>query len=53
MSRRRITIIIPIFNEELNVRNRYKAVKVLFQDKICDYGRGHILCDNALEALNS
>ncbi len=53
MSRRRITIIIPAFNEELNVQNRYEAVRVLCQDKLCDYKRGHILCDNALKALNS
>jgi glycosyltransferase involved in cell wall biosynthesis len=47
MSNRRITIITPTFNEELNVQDCYKAVKVLFQDKLCDYEREHIFCDNA------
>jgi len=47
MSSRRISIITPTFNEELNVQDCYKAVKVLFQDKLCDYEREHIFCDNA------
>jgi glycosyltransferase involved in cell wall biosynthesis len=47
MSSRRITIITPTFNEELNIQDCYKAVKVLFQDKLCDYEREHIFCDNA------
>lgn len=47
MSSRRITIITPTFNEELNVQDCYKAVKALFQDKLCDYEREHIFCDNA------
>ena len=47
MSRKRITIITPTFNEELNVQDCYKAVKALFQDKLCDYEREHIFCDNA------
>ena len=47
MSRKRITIITPTFNEELNVYDCYKAVKLLFQDKLCDYEREHIFCDNA------
>jgi polyisoprenyl-phosphate glycosyltransferase len=42
-----ITVVTPCFNEELNVRECYEAVRMLFEKKLSGYQREHIFCDNA------
>lgn len=42
-----ISVITPCFNEELNVRDCYEAVRRIFDNKLADYRREHIFCDNA------
>ena len=45
--KRRISIITPCYNEELNVEDCYLAVKQLFQQDLVDYEYEHVFCDNA------
>jgi glycosyltransferase involved in cell wall biosynthesis len=42
-----ISIVTPCFNEELNVRECYEAIKALFDGELKEYRREHIFCDNA------
>jgi glycosyltransferase involved in cell wall biosynthesis len=42
-----ISIITPCYNEQLNVRDCYEAVRRLFAGELVDYRREHIFCDNA------
>ena len=42
-----ISIVTPCYNEELNVRDCYDAVKKLFDNELSNYNREHIFCDNA------
>lgn len=42
-----ISIVTPCYNEEMNVRHCYEAVRALFVDELADYRREHIFCDNA------
>ena len=42
-----ISIVTPCFNEELNVRECYEAIKALFARELPNYRREHIFCDNA------
>lgn len=42
-----ISIVTPCFNEEVNVRECYEAVKALFANELKDYRREHVFCDNA------
>jgi glycosyltransferase involved in cell wall biosynthesis len=42
-----ISIVTPCYNEELNVRDCYEAVKGLFETKLTGFRREHIFCDNA------
>lgn len=42
-----ISIVTPCYNEELNVRECYEAVKQIFDVKLTTYRREHIFCDNA------
>ena len=42
-----ISIVTPCYNEELNVRECYDAVKKLFDNELRSYNREHIFCDNA------
>jgi glycosyltransferase involved in cell wall biosynthesis len=44
---KRISIVTPCFNEELNVRDCYEAVKRQFEGSLQGYEREHIFCDNA------
>lgn len=41
-----ISIITPVFNEELNVKECYAAVKKMFSEKLYKYSYEHIFCDN-------
>jgi polyisoprenyl-phosphate glycosyltransferase len=45
--RKLISIVTPCYNEELNVRDCYEAVKVLFANELSDYDYEHVFCDNA------
>ncbi len=47
MTRKRISIISPCFNEEGNVRACHAAVKALFDGPLSGYDREHIFADNA------
>lgn len=42
-----ISIVTPCFNEEVNVRDCYEAVRNLFAHDLKSYRREHIFCDNA------
>lgn len=42
-----ISIVTPCYNEEMNVRPCYEAVKGLFDEKLAGYRREHVFCDNA------
>ncbi|MCK1743559.1 glycosyltransferase family 2 protein [Bradyrhizobium sp. 139] len=42
-----ISIVTPCFNEELNIRDCYEAVRRVFEEKLPGYQREHIFCDNA------
>lgn len=42
-----ISIVTPCYNEELNVRECYAAIKALFDGELKDYRREHVFCDNA------
>lgn len=42
-----ISIITPCYNEELNVRDCYEAIRTLFANELSGYRREHIFCDNA------
>jgi glycosyltransferase involved in cell wall biosynthesis len=44
---RSISIVTPCYDEELNVRDCYEAVKRLFDAELSGYRREHIFCDNA------
>ena len=41
-----ISIVTPCYNEELNVRDYYDAVRNIFVNKLNAYKREHIFCDN-------
>lgn len=42
-----ISIVTPCFNEELNIRECYAAIKALFENELKAYRREHVFCDNA------
>lgn len=42
-----ISIITPCYNEEMNVRECYAAIKALFDNELKGYEREHVFCDNA------
>ena len=44
---KKISIITPCFNEELNVENCYLAVKKIMKAKLPNYSYEHIFADNA------
>jgi glycosyltransferase involved in cell wall biosynthesis len=44
-----ISVITPCYNEELNVRDCYEAVRRIFDEKLPGYKLEHIFCDNASE----
>jgi polyisoprenyl-phosphate glycosyltransferase len=45
--RKLISIVTPCFNEELNVRDCYEAVRSMFANELSRYDYEHIFCDNA------
>jgi glycosyltransferase involved in cell wall biosynthesis len=47
MTVKTISIVTPCYNEELNVRDCYEAVRRIFEEKLHDYKYEHIFCDNA------
>jgi glycosyltransferase involved in cell wall biosynthesis len=44
-----ISVVTPCFNEELNVKDCYEAVRRVFDERLQGYQREHIFCDNASE----
>lgn len=42
-----ISVVTPCYNEELNIRECYEAVKAVFDKSLPGYQREHIFCDNA------
>lgn len=42
-----ITVVTPCYNEELNVRDCYAALREVFDTQLPGYVREHIFCDNA------
>ncbi|AWM02429.1 glycosyltransferase family 2 protein [Bradyrhizobium amphicarpaeae] len=42
-----ISVITPCYNEELNVRDCYEAIRKIFDGELRGYQREHIFCDNA------
>ncbi|MBM3994560.1 MAG: glycosyltransferase family 2 protein [Planctomycetes bacterium] len=45
-ARKKISIVTPCFNEELNVTACYLAVKALFEGPLAKYDYEHVFCDN-------
>lgn len=45
--KKRISIITPCYNEELNVQDCVMAIRTLFLEKLPHYDYEHIFCDNA------
>ncbi|WP_312015557.1 glycosyltransferase [Bradyrhizobium liaoningense] len=44
-----ISVVTPCYNEELNVRDCYDAVRRVFDERLQGYRREHIFCDNAYD----
>lgn len=44
--RRRISIVTPVYNEELNVETCHATVRALFEGPLAAYEREHVFCDN-------
>ena len=42
-----ISVVTPCYNEEVNVRDCYEAIRRIFGDQLQGYRREHIFCDNA------
>jgi glycosyltransferase involved in cell wall biosynthesis len=42
-----ISIVTPCFDEELNIKECYEAVKAVFEKDLPGYRREHVFCDNA------
>jgi glycosyltransferase involved in cell wall biosynthesis len=42
-----ISVVTPCYNEELNIEDCHQTIKKLFEDKLPQYHREHIFCDNA------
>ncbi len=42
-----ISIVTPCYNEEDNIEECYRTIKVLFEEKLAGYRREHVFCDNA------
>lgn len=42
-----ISVITPCYNEELNIRDCYEAIRQIFDNELKGYRREHIFCDNA------
>ncbi|SEM33885.1 glycosyltransferase family 2 protein [Bradyrhizobium sp. OK095] len=47
MTVKTISVITPCYNEELNVRDCYEAIRKIFDSELKGYRREHIFCDNA------
>src|ERR1700759_5681571 len=47
MTVKTISIVTPCYNEKLNVRDCYEAVRRIFAEKLPFYRYEHIFCDNA------
>lgn len=45
--RKLISIVTPVFNEEDNIQECYETIRRIFQEKLPQYDREHIFCDNA------
>lgn len=41
-----ISVVTPCYNEEDNVVECYQAIKILFEEKLPQYRREHVFCDN-------
>ena len=46
-NKKKISVISPCFNEELNVKECYKAVNAVFKEYLSDYDYEHIFTDNS------
>ena len=44
---RKISIVTPCYNEELNVDECYEQVRALFKGQLNRYDHEHIFCDNS------
>lgn len=45
--KKRITVLTPVYNEELNIPICHETVKRIFEKQLPDYEREHLFCDNA------
>lgn len=41
-----ITVVVPTYNEEINIEDIYKRVKALFEERLCNYTMQLMFIDN-------
>jgi len=44
---KKISVVTPCYNEEVNIEDCHQTIKALFEEKLPQYQREHIFCDNA------
>ena len=47
MTRKKITVVTPCYNEELNIEDCYRSVREVFEAKLPGFDLEHIFCDNS------
>lgn len=46
MTKQKISVVTPCFNEELSIRDCYEATRVVFETQLPEFDYEHVFCDN-------